>query len=446
MNRLLGLLMLLVLVSMSLFAGGAAEEGQEVEEPVTITVALQVGPEADAHKRLVTEFEAQHPNIRVQIEEIARSVYTTQMSTALSGQSDQYDVIMFSTAHFPLWHAGGWIEPLNPYLEDPTFDAGSYDLEDFPVGIRNIFTRDGNLFGLPQEASSYLLFYRRDLLEEYGVAEPPVEGWSWSEYLDAARTIQDGLDADGMDDMVATVFPGSRNRNLAQYVLQNVWANGGELLDEDLRPQLEEPEAVEAVEAYVAQLQSMDITTEGVTGYAYSELLTALQQGKAAMGFQWNAAAATLLAEEERTGMEWGFSIVPYFESEGPEAERIFPSIWGVGVSSYSRHKQAAFTYASWFTSKEVAENYVTQGGGSSGRSSLLNDPEISEQYPQYPALLQSMRYYHSLPDIPEWTFILEDILTSNWNAALVGEVSVPEAMATANDAIETLLEEAGYY
>lgn len=446
MKRLIGWFGLLVVSSAYIFAGGTTEPTQGSGEPVTITVGLQVGPEADAHKRLVTEFEKQHPNIRVRIEEIARSVYTTQMSTALSGGSDQYDVILFSTAHFPLWYAGGWIEPLNPYLEDPGFDSDGYDLEDFPPGIRNIFSRDGNLYGFPQEASSYLLFYRRDLLERYGVAEPPAEGWSWSEYLNAARTIQDGLDEDGMDEMVATVFPGSRNRNLAQYVLQNVWANGGELLDDDLRPQLETPEAIEAVEAYIAQLRSMDITTEGVTGYAYSELLTALQQGQAVMGFQWNAAAATLLAEEESTGMDWGFSVIPYFESQGPEAERVFPSIWGVGVSSQSANKQAAFTYASWFTSKEVAEDYVTNGGGSSGRSSLLNDPQITGAYPQYPALLQSMRYYQSLPDIPEWTFILEDILTSNWNAALVGEVTVEEAMATANDAIETLLEEAGYY
>jgi multiple sugar transport system substrate-binding protein len=446
MKRTLLCLGIAVVIAVQLSAMGASGNDREDGEPVVITVALQVGPEADAHKRLANEFERQHPNIQVQIEEIARSVYSTQMSTALSGGSDQYDVVMFSTAHFPLWQAGGWIEPLDSYLAAPDFDQDAYDLEDFPAGIRNIFTRDGRLYGLPQEASAYLLFYRKDLLRRYGVQEPPQEGWSWDEYIDAAQTVQEGLSRDGLSDMVATVFPGSRNRNLAQYVLQNVWGNGGELLDDELRPQLTQDAALDGVKAYVDQLQSLDITTTGVTGYAYSELLTSLQQGQAVMGFQWNAAAASLLSSAEELGAEWGFSIVPYFESTGPETERIFPSIWGVGVSAFSENKEAAFQYASWFTSREVAYDYVTKGGGSSGRSSLLNDPEIIADYPQYPALLQSMRYYHALPDIPEWTFILEDILTSNWNAALVGEVEVEEAMTTANDSIETLLEEAGYY
>lgn len=446
MKRTISCLGLAVVLAVQLSATGAGESAQDDGDPVVITVALQVGPEADAHKRLANEFERQHPNIRVQIEEIARSVYSTQMSTALSGGSDQYDVVMFSTAHFPLWQAGGWIEPLNGYLDSPDFDRATYDLEDFPSGIRNIFTRDGQLYGLPQEASAYLLFYRKDILRRYGVQEPPEEGWSWTEYIEAARRIQEGLVGDGRDDMVATVFPGSRNRNLAQYVLQNVWGNGGELLDEDMRPQLTEDAAIEGLKAYVDQLRAMEITTSGVTGYAYSELLTSLQQGQAAMGFQWNAAAASLLSSAEELGAEWGFSIVPYFDSMGPETERVFPSIWGVGVSAFSENKEAAFQYASWFTSREVAYDYVTKGGGSSGRSSLLNDPEVIADYPQYPALLQSMRYYHALPDIPEWTFILEDILTSNWNAALVGDVGVEQAMATANESIETLLEEAGYY
>ena len=56
------------------------------------------------------------------------------------------------------------------------------------------------------------------------------------------------------------------------------------------------------------------------------------------------------------------------------------------------------------------------------------------------------MKYYHPLPDIPEWTYILESILTSNWNSALVGDVTAEQAMKMANEQIHKHLSEAGYY
>ena len=441
--------LLLVLIALGVPFLCAGEGQGESKGPESITIAVNVGPEADAHHRLANEFERQFPQYVVIVDGIARSVHSTKMATLLSAQSDTHDVMIFSTAHFPLWYKGGWIEPLGKYMQDKNlFDEASYDLKDFPDAILNIFRRDGKLYALPQEASAYLLFYRKDILAKYGVEEPKRTGWSWSHYIESAEKIQTGLENDGRTDMYATIFPGRKNRNIAQYILQNVWANGGELLDEKLKPRLTTPEAIEALKEYTDQLHVHKIAPPGVVGYAYSELLTNLQQGLSAMGLQWNAAAATLMDADKspETAGKMGFSVIPYFESEGPEQLRVYPSIWGVGISSFSRHKEAAFRYVTWFTGKDIARDYVTHGGGSSGRSSLLNDPEIVAANPQYPALLESMKYYHSLPDIPEWTFILEDILTSNWNAALVGGLTPRQAMETANDAILKLLTEAGYY
>jgi len=439
------LMILFAVISIFCYGGGQ----KEGKGPTAITIAVNVGPEADAHHRLANEFERQFPQYAIIVDGIARSVHSTKMATLLSAGSDIHDVMIFSTAHFPLWYAGGWIEPLDNYMNSKDlFNTSNYDLNDFPEAILNIFRRKGNLFALPQEASAYLLFYRKDILNQYGIDEPPKIGWSWKQYISSAQKIQKGLENDGITDMYATVFAGRKNRNIAQYVLQNVWANGGELLDEKLKPQLTSPHAIEALKEYTDQLHVYKITPPGVIGYAYSELLTTLQQGLAALGLQWNAAAATLLDPEKspKTAGKMGFSVIPYFDSKGPNQLRVYPSIWGVGISSFGKHKEAAFRYVVWFTSKEIARDYVTHGGGSSGRSSLLNDPQIVSENPQYPALLESMKYYHSLPDIPEWTFILEDILTSNWNSALVGDVTPKQAMETANEAILKLLEEAGYY
>ena len=59
------------------------------------------------------------------------------------------------------------------------FDAEAYNNDDFPKALRDVFTYDGEQMLMVQEASGLLFNYRKDLLQKYGVPEPPLEGYDW---------------------------------------------------------------------------------------------------------------------------------------------------------------------------------------------------------------------------------------------------------------------------
>jgi ABC-type glycerol-3-phosphate transport system substrate-binding protein len=413
-----------------------------------LVLPIQVGPEADAHKRLATQyFDETKGRIKIRVEEIARAVHPTKMATALGSKTTEYDVLPFACTMFPLWGAAGWLEPLSDYMADPTLFPADYDLADFPASFMNVLKRGDKLYGFPQELAAYLFMYRTDVLERYGIKPPPLQGWSWDEYIAAGIRLKEAFGRDGVKDMYPTAFAGARNRNTPQAALQNIWGHGGDVLDSGHRPVLTSQPALLGLTSYVDQLTKHKLAGPGVVNYAYSELLTALQEGQAAMAIQWVAAAPTLLDPKKspKTAGKLGFSVIPYFTSHGPRGLRAFPQCWAVGVSAFSRHKREAFAYIAWFTSKQIARDYVTKGGGSSGRQSLLTDKEVLSSNPQYAALLETAKVFHPTPTIPEWTYILESILTPAFNGALAGAMTPEKALSTASDEIRSYLRKAGY-
>ena len=44
----------------------------------------------------------------------------------------------------------------------------------------------------------------------------------------------------------------------------------------------------------------------------------------------------------------------PYAAAAGPRQLRVYPELQALTISTYSQHKQAAFEYVAWYTSKDV--------------------------------------------------------------------------------------------
>lgn len=436
-------------------AGGAQEKPTQApssssKQKVTITLAAFSGPECDAHRRLAPEFEkATNGEITVNIEEIARELYDTKMLAVLQSQTGSYDVALANIPRFVAWSRAGFLAPLDKFFADPSLvDAKKYNLDDYPKAILDGYRWKGELYAIPQEASGMLLFYRKDLMEKYGVQPPGKDGYSWDEYLGAAQKLQAGLRKDGINDVYGTVHSGKRTVHIGNELAQAIWSYGGEYLDEKFKPKFTEPKAMEAVNMYLSQHLKLKVVPPGIIGYEYPEILTAYQQGKAAMAIEWNAACPTILDPEKSpiTAGTTVFSVTPYEKANGPKTLRIWPSMHAVVSMSGSKHQNEAFRYLAWFTSQETARDYVTKGGGSSGRSSLLTDAGIVAKNPQYPLLLESFKLYHTLPELPEFQYIHVEIFAVAGNAAMTGLASPEDAMNTAAQEITSYLTKAGYY
>ncbi len=71
----------------------------------------------------------------------------------------------------------------------------------------------------------------------------------------------------------------------------------------------------------------------------YAQGITVFQQDIAAMGMQWNAGAINLVDKQQSPSIynKMGFGVLPYSPAGGPNAKRLYASVWSLGVSVYSK-------------------------------------------------------------------------------------------------------------
>jgi ABC-type glycerol-3-phosphate transport system substrate-binding protein len=418
--------------------------------PGTIVVAISGGPEADAHTRLASKFtEYTKGKIQVRVEELPRGTPgNAKVLTTMQGQSDAWDVLTVTSDNFQTWGSAGFMAPLKNFIGNADlFNAQAYNMDDFPKALLAIPSVNGEQIGFPQEASTLMFFYRKDLLRKYGIQEPGPKGYSWKELLDNSLALKSKLAADGQTKMFPLVFGVKPTGHASIQAQDAIWSYGQELFDAKWNPQLTSEKANAAITNLTDFLFKHQVVSEGITGYEYPEVLTAIQENTTVMAIQWNAAAPTVLDASKSPAWgpdNTGFSVYPYDPTTGPDQKRIRESVWAQCVSSYSKQQEAAFSYVTWFTSKDVAKDYVLNGGGSSGRSSLLSDPTIVAKNPQYPAVLNGFNVLHLVPRINEWSYISASILDPDMSTIWSKQASVADGLKKANDEITNYLKDQG--
>jgi multiple sugar transport system substrate-binding protein len=131
--------------------------------------------------------------------------YNAKLATDLSNQRGEFNVVMSGPMRNWAFVTGDWIVPLDPFLNDPKLtDRAWYKLEDFYPGLiaANRWdgtigggTGEGSLWTIPAMVESYILAYRKDILDRYKIKVPT----SYEELAEAARLVKKHAGIDGID-------------------------------------------------------------------------------------------------------------------------------------------------------------------------------------------------------------------------------------------------------
>jgi multiple sugar transport system substrate-binding protein len=215
--------------------------------------------EINAYRTLIEAFEKEEPDIKVQLVEASdRDDLVARLSTSLSGGSPP-DLFLMNYRFYGQYAARDVLEPLGPYVSDSSkFDEGAF----YPQAL-DAFRWGGELMCLPQNISSLVLYYNKDLFERFKVA-PPRDGMHWNELVDKAQKLtrdKNGQQVRGAD----PDLPQSGTAQAEIYglgvepviirVAPLIWSNGGDVVDDEQTPTrftLDTPEAEEAINGLFA--------------------------------------------------------------------------------------------------------------------------------------------------------------------------------------------------
>lgn len=192
----------------------ANEETQpsEAVEPVTITYCNfnSSGGNEETLAKMVAAFEAEYPNIKVEVETIGYDDYFTQMQTRVAGGTAP-DCYELNIENFAAYANKGLLAEIS-----------GVDVSGLNDTALNAFNVNGVQYGLPESFSNVVLIYNKDLFDQAGI-DYPTDDWTQEDLQAAAEAIR----ALG-DDIYGIWQPITYNeffKVVAQY--------GGALLNED---------------------------------------------------------------------------------------------------------------------------------------------------------------------------------------------------------------------
>jgi multiple sugar transport system substrate-binding protein len=297
--------------------------------------------ELRAFRNVVAAYRDLEPDVRVRLVEASdRDDLLARVSTSIAGGSPP-DLFLINYRFFGQFAARGALEPIEERLEA----SDAFEPADFYPQALDAFRYGGRLVCLPQNVSSLVVYYNRDLFRDAGVSEPAA-GWTWGDMVAKAIELTRDEDGDGNVDQYGLGVEPTLIR-----IAPFVWSNGGELVDDDRRPTrftLDTPEAQEALQAFFdlrqlhlvvpteEEIESEDDETRFLNGRTAMVLSSrrATPAFRTITDFDWDVAALPrhdrpagilhsdaycLTAGSERKDEAWAFMEFAL----GPEGQRI---------------------------------------------------------------------------------------------------------------------------
>ena len=123
----------------------------------------------DINNRLAAAFEAEYPDIKVELLHTPDS-YDDKIRTMMVGGAAP-DIVMLAES-FGSYANGGWLMPLDSLIaNDPDFDMDDF----FPLVV-DAYRVDGALYTLPMRWGPMILYYNKELFDHSAVAFPTRSG------------------------------------------------------------------------------------------------------------------------------------------------------------------------------------------------------------------------------------------------------------------------------
>ena len=312
-------------------------------------------------------------------EATGNTVTIVPMPASTSDQFAQYRLwLAAGTADIDLYQTDViWAPQLADHFVDMTDVAKDLAPTHFPSIIQSQ-TVGGKLVALPIFTDAPALYYRKDLLEKYGVAVPK----TWAELAAGAKIIQDGERAAGKADFHGFVFQGNAYEGLTCNALEWVKSHGGgQIVEPDGSISINNPNAVAALEEAKSWIGS--ISPEGVLAYQEEEARGVWQTGNAAFMRNWPYAYGLGNGDDSAVKGLFSVSTLP-IGKEGDSSAATLGG-WNVAVSKYSKHQEAAISLAMYLAGPEAQKQRAIAESNLPTIMALYDDADIAAAQPIIP-------------------------------------------------------------
>ena len=386
-------------------------------------------------QRYAELFHAENPNITVN--PVFTGSYTDTRNTILTelqGGGAGPDVAVMLSIDLYSFAEEGMIIPAQGFIDDME-DGAAYVEDFFPALMLNSTDADGNVWTIPFQRSTPILYYNADLLADAGYDSPPTNNAELVEIAQALTTDE----RDGLLVPVAGGFPIWMYQSFAIAYGRNI------VSDDPTQVFFNTPEAVAAVE-FVRSLGT-DLAVGPAGGAAWGDTPIAFLAGQAAMIYHTTGNLTRILNDAD-------FEVGVWYLPSGPAGEdgAGYGAPTGGGNlyifddgSKSQAELDAVWQWVMFLSSAEIQSDWgATTGYIASTASAWETEPlaSLAAESPQYLVARDQLAYVQK--EFSSYaTITIQGIINSTLESILTGESEDAQAALDAAQAqIDGILAE----
>ena len=338
----------------------SAETSQEADgEVVTISYACWDSNQGNLIGKMAEEFQAENPNIKIDIQVNSWTDYWTALEAAATGGS-MPDTMWMHSNNIYYYASNDQLLDLTDYIEA----SDEVDLSNYPQGLDDIYKINGKQYAIPKDYDTIALWYNKTLFDEAGMSYPD-DTWTWDDLKEAAKKL--------------TKEDGSQYGFCAGLINQEgyynfVYQNGGEIITADRKSGYDEEATIGGIEEYFSYGK------EGLSPEIYEdqERAEAMKNGLCAMGLfgSWNLSG---FAESDLMRENFDCAVLP-MSNEGGKAS-IFNGL-GHAIAATCEHPEEAWKWVEYLSSKEGQMRQAELGTAISAYNGAADS--FVEAYPMF--------------------------------------------------------------
>ncbi len=320
-------------------------------------------------QREMAVFQAEHPDISVFYTPDPENLLDQMPLDMQAGNAA--DVFQGNSGFFPAWAQEGYVLDIGEYVRTDLDEAVVADWD--PAQYRAFFDSGGHQYGVPKYKGTLVLYYNKDIFDEYGVAYPDAS-WTHKDYLAAMRKLTRDTDGDGETDLWGSMIDIGWDR-LQVHV--NAW--GGHIVDPNdaTKCDIDSPEALAALEWVRARMWDDKVMAKA-TDVRNVGTRAAFSRGRLAMVEDGSWALKGILDDSD---FRIGVAPIP----AGPAGRVTLSTTDGFGIYSRTRHPRESWELVKFLVSREYGLAMAEANLLQPARLSLVAEWKrlVKQQYPE---------------------------------------------------------------
>ncbi|GEM87171.1 ABC transporter substrate-binding protein [Meiothermus granaticius] len=369
-------------------------------------------------RKILDNFEKANPGVKVEVEVGGATSDQQQqyLTTVLASRDPSIDAILIDIVRPAQYAAAKWADPLDKYL--PGVSKANL-LKQLLPAYAQADEIDGKLYALPSFADAEFLYYRKDLLEKYGL-KPPT---TWDETIKAAQTI---LAGEKNPNLNGIGFMGNISEGTVCSFLLPIWASGNDVADKNGKLTLTEDQARASLQFWLDLMDKYKVSPPNMAEKAQDTIRNEMQQGRWIFGtlfaYAWNR-----FQTDPDSQVKGKIGVVPLPKFEGGRAASCLGG-WQWTISDFSRNKALAYKVVKYLTSPEASKILAVDASNLPVYPALYKDPDVLKANPWFADALPVVLSARSRPVSPRYPEIA-DVMRKALNAVLA-RTKTPDAAA----------------